>query len=76
MTYTKSWEEFEKTADMLYKSDPIKCRYVMKYVHSEGKFVVKLTNDVVCIQYRSDLASDLKKMEKFSGHLMRLMAAK
>lgn len=24
MTYTTNWDEFEKTADMLYKSDPQK----------------------------------------------------
>lgn len=28
------------------------------------------------IQYKSDLASDLKKMEKFSGNLMRAMTMK
>ena len=35
-----------------------------------------MTDNVVCLQYKSDAANDVKKMEKFIGNLMRHMASK
>ncbi|ESO03730.1 hypothetical protein HELRODRAFT_80106 [Helobdella robusta] len=76
MTYLRSWEEFSKAAERLYTDDPMKCRYVIKYNHVKGMVVLKMTNDKVCIQYRSEHAQDVKKIEKFTSQLMRHMASK
>ena len=50
MPFVESWEEFEKAAERLYLQDPMKVRYSTKYDHSEGCLVVKMTDDVVCLQ--------------------------
>lgn len=76
MTFLTSWEDFEMAAERLYLQDPIKCRYVMKYDHNAGALVLKMTDDVVCLQFKSDAAQDVKKMEKFVNNLMRHMASK
>ncbi|XP_008552616.1 signal recognition particle 9 kDa protein [Microplitis demolitor] len=76
MTYANSWEEFEKAAERLYLQDPMKARYTMKYCHNKGVLCLKLTDNRTCLQYKTEIAQDLKKMEKFIGNLMRHMASK
>ncbi|KAK6618882.1 hypothetical protein RUM44_003263 [Polyplax serrata] len=76
MTYIKSWEEFEKAGERLYLQNPIKARYTMKYVHKDGHLYLKLTDDVRCLQYKTEILQDLKKIERFIGNLMIHMAAK
>lgn len=76
MTFLTNWEDFIRAAERLYTEDSMQCRYVIKYNHAKGNVVIKLTNDKVCIQYRSEHAQDVKKIEKFTGQMMRLMATK
>ena len=51
-------------------------RYSTKYNHSEGCLVLKLTDNVTCLQYKTEAAQDVKKMDKFVNNLMRHMASK
>lgn len=76
MTFLTSWEDFEKAAERLYLQDPMKARYVIQYDHQKGCLCMKMTDDVVCIQYKSDAAQDVRRMEKFVNNLMRHMASK
>ena len=76
MTFLESWEEFEKAAERLYLQDPMKVRYTTKYDHAAGSLVLKMTDNVVCLQYKTDAAQDIKKCEKFVNNLMRHMASK
>ena len=76
MTFLETWEEFEKAAERLYLQDPMKVRYSTKYNHSQGCMVMKMTDDVVCLQFKSEAAQDVKKMDKFVNNLMRHMASK
>ncbi|KAK3585217.1 hypothetical protein CHS0354_027513 [Potamilus streckersoni] len=76
MTYLTSWEEFAKAAERLYLNDPMKCRFVIKYRQCEGKLSIKITDDSVCLQYRSEHAQDVRKLEKLTSQLMRHMASK
>ncbi len=48
----------------------------MKYDHSKGELALKMTDDVVCLQYKTDASQDMKKMEKFVNNLMRHMASR
>lgn len=48
----------------------------MKYNHAEGSLVMKMTDNVVNLQFKTDAAQDVKKMEKFVNNLMRHMASK
>ncbi|KAG5900687.1 hypothetical protein JTB14_005950 [Gonioctena quinquepunctata] len=76
MTYLKSWEEFEKAAEKLYLQAPSKVRYTMKYVHSKNKLVLKMTDDVVCLQFQTEIAQDVRKVDKFVNNLLRHMVSK
>lgn len=76
MTYLTSWEDFAKAAERLYLADPMKVRFIMKYRHCDGKLVVKITDDQVCLQYLTEHAQDVKKIEKLTSLLMRHMASK
>lgn len=45
MTFIPNWEEFEKSAEMLYLRDPINTRYSLKYSHAKGVVLVKITDN-------------------------------
>jgi signal recognition particle subunit SRP9 len=76
MPYLSSWEEFARAAELLYLSEPSKCRFVMKYRHSDGKLVLKCTDNSVCLMYATQHSQDIKKVEKLSSQLMRHMTSK
>ena len=69
-------EEFEAAAERLYLQDPMKVRFTTKYDHSKGCLVLKMTDNAVCLQYKTEVAQDIKKCEKFVNNLMRHMASK
>jgi len=54
----------------------LQARYNLKYHHASGQLEMKMTDDIVCLQYKTDAAQDVKKMEKFVNNLMRHMASK
>ncbi|KAJ8927565.1 hypothetical protein NQ314_019948 [Rhamnusium bicolor] len=76
MTYLKSWEEFEKAAEKLYMQAPSKARYTMKYVHSKNLLSLKMTDDVVCLQFKTEIAQDVRKIDKFVNNLLRHIVSK
>lgn len=43
--YVQDWDTFAEQAEALYRSDPLKVRYVLKYRHCDGKAVLKVTDD-------------------------------
>lgn len=43
--YISDWDTFAEQAEALYRSDPLKTRYVLKYRHCDGKAVLKVTDD-------------------------------
>ena len=51
-------------------------RFVTQYDHSKGSLGMKMTDDVACIQFKTDAAQDVRRMEKFVNNLMRHMASK
>uniref|UniRef100_A0ABM5FNS1 Signal recognition particle 9 kDa protein isoform X2 n=1 Tax=Pogona vitticeps TaxID=103695 RepID=A0ABM5FNS1_9SAUR len=63
-------------ARLLLGSPDNSVRVVLKYRHCDGNLCIKVTDDVVCLLYRTDQAQDVKKIEKFHSQLMRLMVAK
>ncbi|CAJ0578947.1 unnamed protein product, partial [Mesorhabditis spiculigera] len=75
MTYFNSWDEFAKSVERLYSVNPSKCRFSTKYNHTNGKLVLKMTDDIVCLQYSTDQAQDVKRLEKLTGTLMRHIAS-
>ncbi|CAD7082640.1 unnamed protein product [Hermetia illucens] len=76
MVFVKDWEDFEIAAEAMYMQNPKTCRYSMKYIHSKGAVLLKVTDNVKCIQYKAEIMPDLKKIEKFTGNLMGHMASR
>ncbi|VDD90340.1 unnamed protein product [Enterobius vermicularis] len=76
MTYFTNWDEFGKAVERLYLSNPAHCRFVTKYDHKKGKIVIKMTDDIVCLQYGTDQLQDVKRLEKLTASLMRNIVAK
>ncbi|KAI0275319.1 signal recognition particle, SRP9/SRP14 subunit [Gloeopeniophorella convolvens] len=46
MVYINSWQEYQEAAEGLYAESPRKTRYSVKWKSSEGKLVLKITDDV------------------------------
>uniref|UniRef100_T1KZL0 Signal recognition particle 9 kDa protein n=1 Tax=Tetranychus urticae TaxID=32264 RepID=T1KZL0_TETUR len=76
MPYINNWDEFIKAAQGLYIDDPIKCRFVLKYRHNDGKLVCKLTDNQICLMYLAKNNQDVKRIEKLTSQLMRNMVSK
>nr|GMD23680.1 signal recognition particle 9 kDa protein [Ipomoea batatas]GMD27952.1 signal recognition particle 9 kDa protein [Ipomoea batatas] len=74
MVYITLWDDFVEKSVQLFRADPEKTRYVMKYRHSDGKLVLKVTDDKECIKFKTDQAQDAKKMEKLNNIFFTLMA--
>ena len=47
--YIEDFEAFIQEAEDLYRSQPLKTRYCIKYRHCDGKLVLKVTDDVKVI---------------------------
>ncbi|ROT71860.1 hypothetical protein C7M84_009788 [Penaeus vannamei] len=56
-----------------YGSQVTRC--VLKYDHSNCCLKVKVTDDVMCVQYKTDSQQELKKLEKLLSSLMKHMAS-
>lgn len=72
--YIADWDTFAEQAEALYRSDPLRVRYVLKYRHCDGKAVLKVTDDKTALQYKTDQIADVKKIEKLNLLFFSLMA--
>ncbi|DBA90395.1 hypothetical protein WJX77_008811 [Trebouxia sp. C0004] len=72
--YIADWDTFAEQAEALYRSDPLRVRYVLKYRHCDGKAVLKVTDDKTALQYKTDQIADVKKIEKLNLLFFTLMA--
>ncbi|CAE8585480.1 unnamed protein product [Polarella glacialis] len=76
MVYLQDFEEFEAAAQSLFQQAPLRTRFLLKYRHTDGKAIVKVTNDRVCLKFRTDQIANLKHLERFSQTFARWMVAK
>jgi len=72
--YVKDWASFVQQAEALFRSAPLRTRYVLKYRHCDGKLILKVTDDVACIKFYTDQQSDLKRVEQLNNMFFRLTA--
>ena len=49
--FIEDWNSFYEQAEQLYRNDPLRTRYVMKYKHTSGRLVLKVTDDRVVSLY-------------------------
>ena len=62
MVLVESIDSFVQQAEALYKQNPLKARYVIKYSHCKGKLILKVTDDRSTVQYKTDQQTDLRKV--------------
>ncbi|KAJ3515552.1 hypothetical protein NMY22_g14425 [Coprinellus aureogranulatus] len=73
MVYIHSWQEFQDAAEELYERDPNKTRYCVKWRASEGKLVLKITNDVTCLKFKTYSSIFLNRFEALNLSLIEKM---
>mmetsp|Transcript_61119 Transcript_61119/g.132459 ORF Transcript_61119/g.132459 Transcript_61119/m.132459 type:complete len:107 (-) Transcript_61119:120-440(-) len=76
MVYLEDFEEFQAAAQALFAQAPLRTRYLIKYRHTDSQSILKVTNDRVCLKYKTDQIADLKRIEQFSQAFARWMVTK
>ncbi|KAG2135360.1 signal recognition particle SRP9 SRP14 subunit [Suillus bovinus] len=76
MVYIASWQEFQEAAENLYTKSPNKARYCVKWRPSEGKLVLKITDDTTCIKFKTYSSIFLNRFEALNLSLMQKMQNK
>ncbi|KZT25013.1 signal recognition particle, SRP9/SRP14 subunit [Neolentinus lepideus HHB14362 ss-1] len=73
MVYISSWQEYQEAAEALYAKSPNTTRYVVKWRASEGKLVLKITDDVTCLKFKTYSSIFLNRFEALNLSLMQKM---
>ncbi|KAH8990186.1 signal recognition particle, SRP9/SRP14 subunit [Lactarius hatsudake] len=73
MVYISSWQEYQEAAENLYTSSPRKTRYTVKWKSSEGKLVLKITDDVTCLKFKTHSSIFLGRFEALNRSLVQKM---
>ncbi|KAJ3712488.1 signal recognition particle, SRP9/SRP14 subunit, partial [Lentinula raphanica] len=73
MVYINSWQDYQDAAEDLYQKSPFKTRYCVKWKSSEGKLVLKITDDVSCIKFKTYSSIFLNRFEALNFSLMEKM---
>ncbi|THH11880.1 hypothetical protein EW146_g7888 [Bondarzewia mesenterica] len=74
MVYISSWQKFQEAAESLYTKSPTKTRYCVKWRSSEGKLVLKITDDESCIKFKTHSSVFLNRFESLNLSLMQKMS--
>ncbi|KAH6908674.1 signal recognition particle, SRP9/SRP14 subunit [Coprinopsis sp. MPI-PUGE-AT-0042] len=73
MVYIHSWQEFQDAAEALYTKSPNQARYCVKWKSSEGKLVLKITDDVTCLKFKTYSSIFLNRFESLNLSLIEKM---
>ncbi|KAG7442080.1 signal recognition particle, SRP9/SRP14 subunit [Guyanagaster necrorhizus] len=73
MVYIQSWQEYQDAAEALYAKSPVNTRYCVKWKASEGKLVLKITDNTSCIKFKTYSSIFLNRFETLNLSLMEKM---
>lgn len=73
MVYINSWQKYQEAAENLYANSPRKTRYSVKWRSSEGKLVLKITDDVTCLKFKTHSSIFLGRFEALNRSLIQKM---
>ncbi|KAK0218963.1 signal recognition particle, SRP9/SRP14 subunit [Armillaria fumosa] len=73
MVYIQSWQEYQDAAEALYTKSPVNTRYCVKWKPSEGKLVLKITDNTSCIKFKTYSSIFLNRFEALNLSLMEKM---
>ncbi|KZT58201.1 signal recognition particle, SRP9/SRP14 subunit [Calocera cornea HHB12733] len=76
MVYITSWPEYAKRAEELYAAVPTKTRYVVKWRADKNELVLKITDDVTCLKYKTHSSLLLNRFDALNLALMKRMRAR
>jgi len=76
MVYIHSWQEYQDAAEALYEKSPNTARYCVKWKSSEGKLVLKITNNTTCIKFKTYSSIFLNRFEALNLSLIEKMQNK
>lgn len=73
MVYFASWADFQHAAENLYTQSPINTRYTVKWRAVDGKLVLKITDNVTCLKFKTSHSVFLNRFEALNLSLMQKM---
>ncbi|KAJ7434722.1 signal recognition particle, SRP9/SRP14 subunit [Mycena latifolia] len=73
MVYIHAWQEYQEAAEALYAKSPTTTRYCVKWKSSEGKLVLKITDNTTCIKFKTYSSIFLNRFEALNLSLMEKM---
>ncbi|KAI0920286.1 hypothetical protein AcW1_002070 [Taiwanofungus camphoratus] len=73
MVYISSWQEYQEAAEALYEKSPSTTRYCVKWRASEGKLVLKITDNTTCLKFKTYSSIFLNRFEALNFSLMQKM---
>ncbi|CAK5268691.1 unnamed protein product [Mycena citricolor] len=73
MVYIQAWQEYQDAAEALYTKSPNITRYCVKWKASEGKLVLKITDNTKCIKFKTSSSVFLNRFEALNLSLMQKM---
>ncbi len=71
-----TWDEFSEGAEALFLRRPHHTRFVFKYKPRQCHFVLKVTDDRVVLQYRSNQTTQINRMLTLTQSMNQLMSTK
>ncbi|KAG2171427.1 hypothetical protein INT43_009088, partial [Umbelopsis isabellina] len=71
--YLDTWDDFQKAAENIYETSPERTRYLSSYRHIDGELVLKVTDDISAVKYKTKQSTDLKKFIGLNRSLMSKM---
>ncbi|KZO97548.1 signal recognition particle, SRP9/SRP14 subunit [Calocera viscosa TUFC12733] len=76
MVYITSWPEYAQRAEELYAASPTTTRYVVKWRGDKNLLVLKITDDVTCLKYKTHSSLLLNRFDALNLALMKRMRAR
>ncbi|KAJ7156179.1 signal recognition particle, SRP9/SRP14 subunit [Mycena filopes] len=73
MVYIHAWQDYQDAAEALYGKSPSNTRYCVKWKSSEGKLVLKITDNTTCIKFKTYSSIFLNRFEALNLSLMEKM---
>lgn len=66
MVYYEDWEGFVAAARELFNRRSLQTRYSLRYSDSSKEAILKVTDDVQCLQFSVKRPADARRVETFS----------
>ncbi|KZT65112.1 signal recognition particle, SRP9/SRP14 subunit [Daedalea quercina L-15889] len=73
MVYISSWQEYQEAAEGLYEKSPNTARYCVKWRATDGKLVLKITDNTTCLKFKTSSSVFLNRFEALNLSLMQKM---